>query len=530
MRAERVQDTRTRRWPLCGEPPHFAARLGREGVAVAGEAACSLGHAYAPPDGRARGVHASWSWDGDTLTAEVDPLGFFSLFYFADVRSVGVSPSLLQLIAAGASTAVDHRALAVFFRLGLFINDDTPFENIRVLPPGGRLTWRPGRVEVTGAPSVPVERRISRADAVDGFVDLTRQSMRRILQSWPGEFLLPLSGGRDSRHILLEMHHLGRLPKDCVTFHHTGDRPDAETLAAGAICARVGAAHTVLARPRPRARDALRTLTLTSFCADEHAQMMPLHDYFAVRPGAALDGIAGDVLSNPDESAEEFLHLARCGDFGGIARRMMEGHARVISRPAWGVGAGPIYSSGRDEEAVAYVGAAIAQFASAPDPYQAFWFWNRTRREIGFVSTAVLGSAEAVFCPYLDPELVEFGLSLPYAVTRDRQLHNEAMAKAYPACRDVPFHEGFPRPGRRPWQPLRTLRNAVDGLRLLLAAEPDRPARQIADLLRPPRDLHRAAGDTYRLYAACLQGLDAAKARRLLALSARLRPAPADPV
>jgi hypothetical protein len=523
MKAGRIEDARTRRWPLgIGEPPFFAAAWADGRVSAAGDLACSLGQPYAP-DGVVRGVHASWSWDGETLTAEVDPLGYFSLFYFADGVSAGVSPSLLQLIAAGADTTLDHRALAVFFRLGLFVNEDTPFARIRVLPPGGRLTWRRGRVEVTGGAPVPEERSIGRAEAVDGLIELTRRSMRRVLASWPGDFLLPLSGGRDSRHILLEMHHLGRLPRACLTFHHNGAWLDAEAQAARAICARIGAEHVVLDRPRSRPWDALRTLVLTSFCADEHMQMMPLHDYFAGRPGAALDGIAGDILTNPDDWAEEFMGLARRGDFPGIARRMMEGHARVISRPDWSGGAGAIYSPGRDEEAVEYVGATIAKFAAAPDPYQAFWFWNRTRREIGFVPTAVFASAEAVFCPYLDPEFVSFCLSLPYAVTRDQQLHNEAMARAYPGCRDVPFQEGFVSPPARP-RPFMRARNAVDGVRALLAAEPDRQARALAELVRRPCDLHRAPGELYRLYAACLESIDAAKAKRLLALAAGRAP------
>mgnify|MGYP006159491451 CR=1 FL=1 len=28
----------------------------------------------------------------------------------------------------------------------------------------------------------------------------------------------------------------------------------------------------------------------------------------------------------------------------------------------------------------------VRRFEAAPDPYQSFWFWNRTRREINFVS------------------------------------------------------------------------------------------------------------------------------------------------
>jgi hypothetical protein len=467
-------------------------------------------------------VFASWSWDGEALTAEVDPLGFFSLFVFAKGGTVAVSPSLLQLIAAGADTALDHRALSVFFRLGMFIHEDTPFTHIRVLPPGGKLRWREGAVEIVGAPLVARERSITREDAVDAFISLTRSSVSDILRSWPGDVILPLSGGRDSRHILLEMDRLGRPPRACVTFHHEGPRLNAEAKAARAICERIGVPHVVLGRPRPSAKDIVRTLVLTSLCSDEHAQMMPLHDFFMDEPVAALDGIGGDILSTPDGWAEEFFQLAGRGDFRGIARRMMEGHAGVISRPGWAGGAAPIYSKGRDEEAEEYLATAIAAFADSPDPYQSFWFWHRTRREIGFVPTTILATARAVFCPYLDPELVELGISLPYRITRDQRLHDDAIAKAYPASRGVPFQEAFADPQPRRGRARRKLRAALDGITMLLAVQPDHAARE---LLRGAGRLRRPSSEIYRLYASCLQGLDAQKATRLLTLGAELQSA-----
>lgn len=521
--AAQQNQKRTRRWPVFETtPPHFAAQCRNGQVSVTGDTTCSLGNEYETTSGRPAGVFASWSWDGETLVAEVDPFGYFNLFFFANGKTVGVSPSLLQLIADGADTTLDHRALAVFYRLGLFINDDTPFKNIRVLPPGGRLTWRNGEFTVTGGPTVPQVREISRQGAVDGFIDLARQSMTRILDVWTDDIVLPLSGGRDSRHILLEMQHLGRLPKTCVTFHHGGRELNSEARAARAVCESVGVSHTILGHPRSRSRDILRTLILTSLCSDEHAQMMPLHDYLADQPCAALDGIAGDILTNPDDSAEEYFQLASRGDYAGIAQRMIAGHGRVISQASWGRGAGPLYAPGRDDEAIDYIGTAIQEYASAPDPYQAFWFWSRTRREIGLVPTSMFGSAAAIYCPYLDPEFVEFGLSLPYRVTRDQQLHNDAIAKAYPAHRHVPFQEGFRNlPHTRP-NPFHKITSALDGISMLLAIGPEKPFKEAADFLRGSKELHRSSANIYRMHALCLESLDAEKAKRLLALNARL--------
>ena len=507
-------------WPVYADaPPHVRIAYSNGRSELSGRAAHDLGRRYGADS---RGLHAAWSWDGETLTAQVDALGFYNLYYSADATGVAVSPSVLQLVATGTDAALDTRALGVFFRLGLFINDDTAFRHIRSLPPGGRLTWSRGRLTVTGGVPPPTIRQISQDEAVDGFIALTRASIRRILDDWPGEIVLPLSGGRDSRHILLELIHLGRAPKACVTFYHGGGGPSAEALAARAICDRVGVPHVGLGARRSRAADILRTVVLTGLCADEHYQMMPLHDHLAGQQAAALDGIGGDILSNPDDWAEDFFRLAERGDYRGIGRGMMQGHAGVISRPGWSGGAGAIHAPGLDDEVEDYVGRSIAGFAAAPDPYQAFWFWNRTRREVALVPTAMFGTAPAVYCPFLDPEVVAFCLSLPYRITRDQQLHNLAMARAYPASADVPFAEAFRDPPTpRLARPLSKARAVLDAVRVIRALEPEQPLHEIARFIRGSDKLHRTPDLIYRIYRLCLEGLDARKARRLLSLAAR---------
>ncbi|MFV0512241.1 MAG: hypothetical protein ACK5MY_01215 [Jhaorihella sp.] len=516
-----------RAWPLHGGTPPFARVIWREGAPhMTGDALCSLGTAIRnSATGAEEGVFARWRWDGARLTAEVDPLGFHTLFVYRKGAEIAVSPSLLQLVASGADTEPDRRALAVFYRLGLFLNDDTPLRHVRTLPPGGRLVWESGQAAITGEPFIPAERSIDRNGAVQGFIDLTRASLANIAETWPGEFVLPLSGGRDSRHILLALDHLGRRPRACVTFQHENGGLNAEARAARAICESVGVPHLILGRPRARARDILRALVLTGLCSDEHAQMLPMHDYLAGRAEAALDGIGGDILTNPDDDAEGHFRLARQYDFHGIARAMIAGHARVISKS--GHGPGMIYAPDDEEEAVDYIARTVARFADAPDPYQAFWFWNRTRREVGFVSSALFGGAAAVFCPFLDRRFVEFGLSLPYAVTRDQKLHDDAIARGYPDHAGVPFAEAIAPGGAASGGPRSRLRQAAFGVRTLAALRPARPLRALAAYLGGSPHLHRRPAEILQQYHLALSGLDAAGAQRLLALAAGWRHADA---
>jgi asparagine synthase (glutamine-hydrolysing) len=500
--------------------PYVHIRYAGGQPVVTGSPRSFVGHRMGPPD-RPSGNFAQWEWDGTSLRASVDPLGFFSLFVYVKGREIAVSPSILHLLEQGADPEPDPVAMAVFHRVGFFADCDTPFRHIRVLPAGGQLVWRDGVATITGGPPPPRESSLTRSQAVEAFIEMPRAIIRRFLASWDGPVVLPLSGGRDSRHVLLEMAHQGRKPDTCVTYHHSGRILNDEVQAARAIAERVGVRHTILGRPRKRLRDSLRAILMTQLCADEHSQMMPMHDYLAGSPAAAIDGIGGDILTNPDDSAADFMKRARRGDYHGIARSMAEGHGRVISRPGYRGGAGAIHSPELHEEAIDRIATLIRKFDPAPDPYQAFWFWNRTRREISFVSTAVLGGAAMVFCPYLDADFVDLGLSLPWSVTCDQKLHDDAIARAFPAYSDVPFADAF---RSQPLSPLRIDRvtNALDCLRVAAMSQPGTAAIAAMWQALKPSGLRRGQSDIYRLQKQFVDDMDAAEARRLIRLWDRL--------
>ena len=122
---------------------------------VRGDFRASNGQRVQLPAGRGGGLYSSWAWDGTTLEAETDPLGFSPLFYSAKGTDVRLSTSLLRLLAEGTDAALDDDAIGVFLRIGLFLGEETPFRHIRCLPPGGRLRWRAGAIEISGGCWVP---------------------------------------------------------------------------------------------------------------------------------------------------------------------------------------------------------------------------------------------------------------------------------------------------------------------------------------------------------------------------------------
>src|SRR6267143_5894897 len=107
-----------------------------------GQLEARLGHRLPRTDGRTDGIFAEWSARPSEVIVRNDRYGFAPLFYYhSTAGQFAVSPSVVALIRAGTSTALDYSALAVYLRLGQFVGDDTAFAAIRSVPPDSTLSW-----------------------------------------------------------------------------------------------------------------------------------------------------------------------------------------------------------------------------------------------------------------------------------------------------------------------------------------------------------------------------------------------------
>lgn len=424
------------------DTPFLRVRKSAAGCVAEGQPEQAFGAAAGGPAPCLPGdVHAAWRWDGRTVSLRTCRYGFFPLYYFASEERFAVAPSLSALLAQGVPAEPDDAAVAVFLRLGFLLGEDTVFKHIRVAPPNARITWSAGRLDIEAQPYRVQPLRMSREEAIDGYIRLFRQAIRRRLPT-EGEFALPLSGGRDSRHLLLELLESGRPPKFCVTTHEFPPYSEEDIRVAGLLAARAGIPHRVLRQPGSRIRAEVRKNRMTDYGAMEHAWSLVLADYLAGTANWVYDGIAGDFLSGGAQLIPEQLALYERGRFEELARRLLSGWvsyggyedvlARIL-RPEF-------RRRFSLEAAVGRLSAALARHAEAPNPLGSFHVWERARRGIGLYTFGTLARRGiTAVTPYLDSELFDFLSSLPATMFLDKSFHTETIRRAFPRYADIPF-------------------------------------------------------------------------------------------
>jgi asparagine synthase (glutamine-hydrolysing) len=326
----------------------------------------------------------------------------------------------------------------VFLRIGFFVGNDTPFAAIRALPAAAAISWTPGRGPAAeGSWRYPRRSGLSRPAAVERFGDAFAAAIARALDQAADPVVVPLSGGHDSRHILFAMHELGRLPDHCVTVHPYPPAAADEVAVAKTVAAALGVRHVVLQQREHRVAAEREKNVLTHYCSDEHVQFLPLRDYFSRRRFEVFDGLAGDVLSQSQRLDASLHRDFADGRFEAAAERILGDPPTIepaLARLLTARGAARFSR----RLAVARLAGEIALHADAPNPIAGFFFFSRMRREVALAPYGVLDVCP-VSTPFLDAELVDLMLSLPFELVADRTLHTETLHRRYPAWAHLPF-------------------------------------------------------------------------------------------
>jgi hypothetical protein len=326
-------------------------------------------------------------------------LGFVPEFlYRGRVVQAG---ALVDAIRHGGPLTLDHQALNLFLRTDLFFDGGTPFEEVRrVSPP----------------PVIVAEAEMSRDQAIDGYIDLFRQAVARRITP---NAVLALSGGRDSRHILLELCRQEAPPAYAITVAlstHT------DTEVARQVAQAAGVDHRV-ARPNRSIAGARHTVRATDFMSTQHAWFS---DVARTRDRRAWwDGIAGDVLSAGLFVEDWNVALFEANRLDELADRLVRPGKVAYFRDQ---------SLFPRQDALDTVRRELALHTKAANPVGSFFFWNRTRVNIAASAFGLLRpDGQRTLAPYLDRDLWRFLSSIPLRHVRDHLLHDDVIRRAYPA-------------------------------------------------------------------------------------------------
>lgn len=362
--------------------------------------------------------------EGGAVEIYADRLGMIPIFYALFDAVLLVSDSLKEITSHLPRSRPDDDAISVFLSLGYYVGDTTPVQSVKVLGPGQRVSWKDGEVVNSIDQTLKQSPYLgSTADAIEDYQRLFNTSVGRRIPKGVG--VLPISGGRDSRHILLELVRQ-HAPPPCVLTLESPEASSALTLAM-----KVGVECRVASREKGVRKKHIEKNRLNHYLADENAWYLDVLPHLF---GTLFDGLGGDVLSNGlyyDSQLSGLIREGKCARAAELLTRWHDVKTRFLCRrfrKLW-----------CRERAATFIESELSKYSECPNPLKEFIFWNRTRREIALIPIAMAMSRVPVVLPYVDDELLSFLLSLPEDPFGSIALHDAVIQRAYPDARSVPY-------------------------------------------------------------------------------------------
>lgn len=392
------------------------------------------------PTMEAESAWASWRWADDQLVVRTSIFGGLPLFYACPDNTVVVSTSLTTFLAKGLVTDYDYAALSLFFQLGWFVGDSTPFKNVKAFLPNTDFRWSGNVTHHAWNYIFPEPNTLSREECKQRFQFLLNQSIREALEKISDEkkIGLPLSGGRDSRHILFALLEQGRRPDIAVTVGETSKSELNDARVAASIAAYFDIPHIPLPGSTVTSRNQEEEKNIAcSFSALEHGWGLQIGQELEQRGmHCAFDGIGGDVLSAGLFADRRKTELFDKGALETLATEILGArHSDKLFLKQWKLMADY-------ESAAELLQTELRLHVSANNPVNSFYFWNRTRRAIGAYTFGMLGRRVSVLTPYLKQDIIELLLSCSPDFFLDKNFHNEVISSNYPEFQHLEYANG----------------------------------------------------------------------------------------
>lgn len=388
------------------------------------------------------GVFARWMWDGKTLSADNDALGMMPLYYAKGKDWIAISASIPELLNHGVPADLDYDSLAAFLHFGLYIKDSTPFMQIRAFPPGAHLRWSLEKFSLSSSPLNPTNLDLNRSQAVEAYITLFRDSMKRNLEICE-EFIILLTAGRDSRHILYEALKQGRKPSYTLTANHLPLRPNGDAPIAALVSNKLEIPHTTVGPADSYVKTEYEKFETLGWLSLEHIFAGPIVDYLSKSPNTVFEGTGIDSYLAPAFVKEDQFRLFESGKLDELINEF-----RIYKEEEIPWLTSFLKKELTFERAAALIIPELLNYEKHPNPLGSFLFWNRTRRNIALAPFSLFEiTGSRVLAPYSELSLLSFVMSIPATLLFDGKFRDDALAKAYPEYSSLPFEKhGSPSP------------------------------------------------------------------------------------
>lgn len=411
---------------------------------MSGSSRAEFGHSVLDEDGLECGISGGWTWNDHALVIESDLHGYLPLYVHHTPDRLLVSDSPLPILSRLERRDLDPIALGFFCRAGFLIGDRTLFKEIQRIPAGARMTWTAGTLETELSPWKKTESPKSIKEAIDGWSDRFRVAMKRRLPVGD-RFDLPLSGGRDSRMMLLELHRLGHAPRRVLSLGSSDSGTSSDTSIASHLAHRLGLTfQEVLEHDVDWLSAERQRHVACGFEALEHVWLMPLWNELLQGGAFWYDGLGVGSLTRNSVASPEMTKLLRDGQFSDWASGLYA--LTAATSPRW---LAPILERSPlciadDQPVLSDLQAEFSRHRDAPNPITSFTFENWGRRSIALNPLAICRSQSRVELPFMDRDLVSWARSIPIEMMHENDIQTDACHRLYPEFSSLPFDDGSP--------------------------------------------------------------------------------------
>lgn len=397
---------------------------------------------------RNNGNWSYWKWDGTQLKASTSGGAHPPLYYSSTKSKIAIGNPAQRVAEISKNTSINWSAAAQVLLFGHCIGSETIYKNVKILPAGADFFWRAGHSSLLiDERQSPQQSDISYDHSIEEYLYLLNESILRRTPREKENFAMGLSGGRDSRHILLLLLRHGFKPDQIFSSHHYLNFSGNEITVAKKLCHELDLPLDVILPDNCRIRAETRKNIELDFQTLSHSWGLNLSDKLSIYP-CTYDGINAGVLFGRAGLTQ--LLSKKCLDkkpslkvIEDIVYQQCERVERIVQT----IVSPELFNALDFFDAKNIFSAELKKYEDYQNIAQAYLYFNHTIRDTSLFSFQ-LNKSNEVLCPFDDIDLVNFALALPWCISRKVDFQNDAMFKDFPEQNNIGFSGNNP---HAPW-------------------------------------------------------------------------------